>query len=319
MLAPFTRLLAVLLAAVPVTSAAFPDRPIRIVVPLPAGTAPDIFARHIGQKLSATWRQPVVIENRSGGNTTIGTGIVAKASPDGYTLLYSSVQHVMLKPLLAKLPFDPDRDFVPVTTTSATEMVLLVPAGARFATVNELVAHARAKPDDLAYSTPSIGSPAHLAAQAMLSATSTRARHIPMKGSTESVAAVAGSHVDFTVTAITNALPLIQAGRVKPLAVTGPKRHERFAHLPTMLEAIPPGFVYETWGAMQAPARTPREVLVALNREVVRILNEPDTRDFWDRNGSRPTPRSLEESARFIAAEARKAVELVKAIGATAQ
>ena len=302
-----------------IAMAAWPERPIRIVVPLPAGTSPDLFARHLGQKLAASLKQPVIIENRPGANSVIGTGMVAKASADGYTLLDASVQHVMLKPLLGTLAFDPDKDFAAVATISATEMMLVVPIGSRFGAVTELVAAAKAKPGELNFATPGIGSPAHLAGQAFLSATGITARHIPMKGSTESVTAVAGSQVDYTITAISNALPLIQGGKLRPLASTGPKRHPSLPSVPTMREAVPPGFVYETWQALFAPAATPRGVLELLNREIVRFLGETDTREFFDRYGSSPQPRTLQASADFVREEARKAVELVKAIGATAQ
>jgi tripartite-type tricarboxylate transporter receptor subunit TctC len=299
--------------------AAWPERPIRIVVPLPAGTSPDLFARHLGQRLAARLNQPVIIENRPGANSVIGTAVVAKASADGYTLLNASVQHVMLKPLLGRLAFDPDTDFTPVVTLSATELVLIVPAGSRFTAVTELVAAAKAKPGELNYATPGIGSPAHLAGQAFLSATGIQARHIPMKGSTESVTAVAGSQVDYTVTAVSNALPLIQAGKLRPLAATGPRRHELLPAVPTMREAVPPGFVYETWQALFAPAGTPRSVLERLNTEVVRLLGETETREFFEKYGSSPRPRSMAATGEFVRDEARKAVELVKAIGATAQ
>jgi tripartite-type tricarboxylate transporter receptor subunit TctC len=302
-----------------VAHGAYPERPMRIVVPLPAGTAPDLFARHVGHKLSTTFKQPVIIDNRPGANTVIGTGVVAKASADGYTLLNASVQHVMLKPLLDKLPFDPDRDFVPITTLSATDLVLIVPSASRFAAVSDLVAATKAKPGDLNFSTPGIGSPAHLAVQALLSATGTSARHIPMKGSTESVAAVAGGHVEYTITSVSNALPLITAGRVKPLGVTGQKRHALLAAVPTMREAVPPGYTYETWQALFVPARTALPILDLLNREVVRILNEPDTRAFFEKHGSMAQPRSLAATAEFLQAESKKAVELVRAIGATAR
>ncbi|MGH8618040.1 MAG: Bug family tripartite tricarboxylate transporter substrate binding protein [Burkholderiales bacterium] len=300
-------------------SAVYPERPIRIVVPLPPGTAPDLFARYLGQKLSASLKQPVIIENRPGANTVIGTGVVAKATPDGYTLLYASVQHVMLKPLLKDLPFDPDADFVPVTTTSATPMVLIVPANSRFNAAGDLVAAAKAKPGELNFATPGIGSPAHLAAQAFLSSTGTTARHIPMKGSTESVTAVAGSQVDYTITSITNALPLIQSGKLKALGFASAQRFERLPAVPTLREAAPPGFIYETWGALFAPARTPPEVLGQLNEAIVRFLNESDTREFWERNGSQPRPRSLRDASVFLQQQSREAVELVRAIGATAQ
>ena len=267
-------------AALP-AAAAYPDRPIRIVVPLPAGTAPDIFARFLGQKLTASLKQPVIIENRPGANTVIGTGVVAKATPDGYTLLYATVQHVMLKPLLGTLPFDPATDFVPVTTTSATGMVLIVPASSRFHSAADIVAAQKAKPGEINFATPGIGSPAHLAVQAFLSSTGTSARHIPMKGSTESVTATAGAQVDYTITSITNALPLIQSGKLKPLGSASAQRAERLPAVPTMREAAPPGFIYETWGALFAPAQTPRPVLELLNRELVRVLNEADTREFW--------------------------------------
>lgn len=299
--------------------AVYPERPIRIVVPLPAGTSPDLFARHLGQKLSIALKQPVVIENRPGANSVIGTAVVAKASADGYTLLSASVQHVMLKPLLGKLAFDPDTDFVPVTTISATEMVLVVPVASRFAAVTDLVAAAKAKPGELNFATPGIGSPAHLAGQAFLTATGTSARHIPMKGSTESVIATVSSQVDYTITAVTNALPLINAGKLRPLASSGLKRIDLLPSVPTMREAIPPGFTYETWQTLFAPAATPRGVLELLNREFVRILNDADTREFLEKNGSSPRPRSLAASGEFVREEARKAVELVKAIGATAQ
>ena len=302
-----------------IAAAAYPERPIRIVGPLPAGTSPDLFARHLGQKLSASLKQPVIIENRPGANSVIGTGMVAKASADGYTLLDASVQHVMLKPLLGTLAFDPDKDFAAVATISATEMMLVVPAGSRYSSVTELVAAAKSRPGELNFATPGIGSPAHLAGQAFLSATATSARHIPMKGSTESVAAVVGNQVDYTVTAISNALPLIQGGRLRPLASTGTKRHALLPAVPTMREALPVGFVYETWQALFAPAQTPLSVQELLNREIVRFLGEADTREFFERYGSSPQPRSLAESSEFVRQEARKAVELVKAIGATSQ
>jgi len=302
-----------------IAHAAYPERPIRIVVPLPAGTSPDLFARYLGQKLSIALRQSVIIENRPGANSVIGTAVVAKASADGYTLLNASVQHVMLKPLLGKLAFDPDTDFVPVTTVSATEMVLVVPVASRFAAVTDLVAAAKAKPGELNFATPGIGSPAHLAGQAFLSATGTSARHIPMKGSTESVIATVSSQVDYTITAVTNALPLINAGKLRPLASTGLKRIDLLPSVPTMREAMPPGFTYETWQTLFAPAATPRHVLELLNREFVRMLNEADTREFLEKNGSAPRPRSLAAAREFVREEALKAVELVKAIGATAQ
>ncbi len=302
-----------------IAHAAYPERPIRIVVPLPAGTSPDLFARYLGQKLSIALKQPVIIENRPGANSVIGTAVVAKASADGYTLLNASVQHVMLKPLLGKLAFDPDTDFVPVTTISATEMVLVVPVASRFAAVTDLVAAAKAKPGELNFATPGIGSPAHLAGQAFLSATGTSARHIPMKGSTESVIATVSSQVDYTITAVTNALPLINAGKLRPLASAGLKRIDLLPSVPTMREAMPPGFTYETWQTLFAPAATPRHVLELLNREFVRMLNEADTREFLEKNGSAPRPRSLAAAREFVREEALKAVELVKAIGATAQ
>lgn len=311
--------LSALLSTVIPAGAAWPERPVRIVVPLPAGTSPDLFARHLGQKLAARLQQPVIIENRPGANSVIGTAVVAKASADGYTLLNASVQHVMLKPLLGKLAFDPDVDFVPVATLSATEMVLVVPAASRFNAVTDLVAAARAKPGELNYATPGIGSPAHLAGQAFLSATGISARHIPMKGSTESVTAVAGNQVEYTITAVSNALPLIQAAKLRALAVTGPRRHDLQPAVPTMREAVPPGFVYETWQSLFAPAGTPRGVLELLNREVVRLLNENETREFFEKYGSSPRPCSLAATGEFVREEGKRAVELVKAIGATAQ
>ena len=305
--------------AVDAAAAAWPERPIRIVVPLPAGTSPDLFARYVGQKLSTRLKQPVIIENRPGANSVIGTAVVAKASADGYTLLNATVQHVMLKPLLGKLAFDPDADFIPVATLSATELILVVPAASRFSALTDLVAAAKARPGELNYATPGIGSPAHLAGQAFLSATGITARHIPMKGSTESVTAVAGNQVDYTITAVSNALPLIQGGKLRPLAATGPHRHELLPAVPTMREAVPPGFVYETWQTLFAPAGTPRTVVELLNTELVRILDAPDTREFFEKYGSSPRPRSLAATREFVRDEARKAVELVKAIGATAQ
>lgn len=299
--------------------AAWPERPIRIVVPLPAGTSPDLFARHVAQKLSARLKQPVIVENRPGANSVIGTAVVAKANADGYTLLNASVQHVMLKPLLGKLEFDPDRDFIPISTLSATEMVLVVPAASRLSAVPDLVAAAKAKPGELNYATPGIGSPAHLAGQAFLSTYAVDVRHIPMKGSTESVTAVAGSQVDYTITAASNALPLMQAGKLRALAVAGPRRHEMLPAVPTMKEALPPGFVYETWQALFAPAGTPRAVVELLNVEVVRILNETETREFFVKYGSSVRPRSLKDTGDFVREESKRAVELVKAIGATAQ
>jgi tripartite-type tricarboxylate transporter receptor subunit TctC len=308
-----------LVAATGSANAAWPERPVRIVVPLPAGTAPDLVARFLGQKFAEVVKQPIVIENRPGANGVIGAGLVAKATPDGYTLLQVTSQHVMLKHLVSPLTFDPIADFAPVITTTATEMVLIVGPASKFATARALVDHARAQPDGLTYGTPGIGSPAHMAVSAFNRAIGIATRHIPYKGSTESVTATVGGQVDFTITSIFNALPLIQSGKARPLAFASAERNGKLPQVPTMAEAVPPGFVYETWGALLAPARTPREVLLRINRELGTIMRSAEGREFFDRNGARSAPRSLEDATTFFRAQAAEAAGLVQAFGATAR
>jgi tripartite-type tricarboxylate transporter receptor subunit TctC len=259
--------------------ARWPDRPVRMIVPLPAGSAVDIVARLIGQRLGDRLGQPIIMDNRSGASGAIATDAVAKAAPDGYTLgMATSTTHVTTAILNNKLPYDPVKDFVPVALIGIVPYVLTVSPKLPVKNLAELLALAKSKPRALSYSSVGQASLAHLATELLSTMTGVELNHIPYRASGPATLDLAEGRIDITFGVLGSSLPLITDGKIRALAVTTEKRAESVPDVPTMAEAGLPGFEASLWFAVVAPAALPVPILTRLNQELNAILELPDVK-----------------------------------------
>jgi tripartite-type tricarboxylate transporter receptor subunit TctC len=291
----------------------YPSKPIRIVVGFPPGGGNDIIARMVGAKMQESWGQPVVIENKPGANSIIAAEFVAKSAADGYTLLVNATGGMSVNPVLyAKLPYDPLKDFVPISMVGSFPLVLVVNPAVPVNSVSELVAYAKANPGKLNYSA---GSTAFQVATEMFKQmTGTDMKHIPYKGSAASITAVISGDVQLTIVDSPPLMPQLASGRVRALAVTTPKRAAAMPDLPAVAESLP-GYEMALWIGMFAPAGTPRDVAAKLTAEVVRIVGLPDIREKLAGMGVEPLGNSSEETAEWIRREIARYGPVVKAAG----
>jgi len=296
----------------------YPSKPIRIVVGFPPGGGNDIIARLVGAKMQDNWGQPVVIDNRPGANSIIAAEFVAKSAPDGYTLLVNATGGMSVNPVLyAKLPYDPLRDFVPISMVGSFPLVLVVNPSVPVNSVQELIAYAKANPGKLNYSS---GSTAFQVASEMFKQmTGTDIKQIPYKGSVQSISAVMAGDVQMTIVDTPPLVPQMKSGRVKALAVTSAKRAGAMPELPTIAESGVPGYEMALWIGVFAPAGTPQDVAAKLNAEVVRIVNLPDTREKLGGMGVEPLGNSPEQAAEWIRREIAKFGPVVKAANIKAE
>jgi tripartite-type tricarboxylate transporter receptor subunit TctC len=257
----------------------WPDHPLRLVVPLPAGSAVDVIARLIAQRLTARLGQPVVVENRAGASGTIGAEVVAKAAPDGYTLgMATSTTHMTAPVLNAKLPYDPVKDFAPVAIVGVSPYVLVVNPKVPASTVAELIALAKAKPKTLSYSSVGNASQAHLAGELFASMAGVELNHIPYKTSTHAVIDLNEGRIDMQFGILGTSLALIREGKLRALAVTTEKRIEELPDVPTMIESGLPGYDVSLLFAVVMPGGTPAPIVERLNREIVEYVTGPEVR-----------------------------------------
>lgn len=308
-----------LLSVVPAVQAwaqAYPNKPIRLVVPFPPGGANDIVARVISPKLSEALGQPVVVENRGGAAGTIGSDLVAKAAPDGYTLLMTPVPFVITQSLYAKLPYDGQRDFVPIALLTSSPFVLAVGEKYPSRTLQDLVLAAKAKPDSVAFSSPGSGSPAHLAGELLKVKTGAPFLHVPYKGGGPAVTDMIAGHVAFTLATPAELMQHVREGKARALAVTTPKRTSLAPDVPTAAEAGVAGFEITVWYGITAPRGTPAPIVGRLERELMTVLKAPEVRDRLTALGLEVTPMGSEEFGRFLRTEHEKWSELVRVSGA---
>ena len=289
------------------------------MVPFPAGGPLDIVARAIGQELSKSWGQPVIIDNRPGAGGNIGADLVAKAPADGYTILMGAVStHAINVSLYNKLPYDPIRDFAPVTLITSVPNVLVVHPSVPVKNVQELIALAKARPGQLNFASGSTGSAGHLAGELFKSMAGVDMTHIPYKGAAPAVIDLMAGQVSLMFDNMASALPYIKAGRVRALAVTTLKRSPLLPQLPTICEAGLRGFDISTWFGIFAPAGTPPDVVAKLNTEIVRILHTPEMKERLAALGAEPIGNKPDEFSAFIKAEIPKYAKVIKASGAKA-
>ncbi|HYD58512.1 MAG TPA: tripartite tricarboxylate transporter substrate binding protein [Burkholderiales bacterium] len=312
----FRPLIAVLLLSLSLGAVAqeYPSRRIEIIVPYTAGGSSDFVARTIAQKISGPLKQPVVVENRPGGNAHIGTALVAKAAPDGYTLLLAGMTtHGSAPALYKKLSYDPIKDFAPISNAIDSPIAVVahpsVPAG----TLKELVAHAKANPGKLNYGSAGVGNTLHLAGEVFRSVTGADIVHVPYKGASQALGDLLGGRIQLMFDLPQTPLSNIQAGKLKALAVTGNERLSILPNVPTAAEAGFPEYRFATWIGLVAPAGTPAPVVQRLHKEIVAALAQPDVKEAFAQRGMVVAPsESPEAYARFIRGEIERLGKVIR-------
>lgn len=304
------------LASAAVAQSAYPERPIRFVVPYPPGGFTDILARTISPKMSETLGQPLVVENRGGGGSTIGTDIVAKAAPDGYTILLVAPDVAINESLLDKLPYSATEDFRAVGLAAYSPLVMVAHPNLGVDTVQELVALAREKPGELNYASGGNGTGAHLSTELFKTQLDLDILHIPFKGNGPALNALLSGEVPLMLQQVAVAAPHIQAGKIKALAMPGKDRSAILPDVPTLSETVLPGFDSRPWFGVLAPEATPDIVVERLNQALTQALNDPEVKKQLAQRGAEASPSSPAEFDAFIAAEIPRWAEVVEASGA---
>ena len=304
---------AALVVPSPVAAQAWPTKSIRFIVPYPPGGTSDILARTIGQKLGDALGQPIVVENKPGANGNVGAEFVARAAPDGYTLLLADIGALAISPsVYPKLPFDPVKDFAPVTMVAYSPHILVVHPSVPASSVKELVALAKSKPGKLNFAISGVGGAPHLAGVDFALRTGIDWAYIPYKGGAQAIADVAGGQADVTLNGMLATYPLVQGGKLKLLAVSSAKRMSAIPEVPTIAESGIPGFETGSWQGVVAPAGTPRETVAKLNAEIGRIVTTPEMRDKLGAQGADVRTNTPEEFSGFIRNEMTRWAKVVK-------
>jgi len=294
----------------------YPSKPIRFIVPFPAGGIADVMARVFGQKFNDAWGQPVVIENRPGAGGNIGAEAVAKSPPDGYTLVMGSIgTHSVNISLFSRMPFDPVRDFAPIALVIKSQNLLVVHPSVPAKTVQELIALARARPGQLAYASAGNGTAGHLAGELFKAMAKIDIVHIPYKGNVPAITDLIGGQTSMTFATMPTVLPQVKADRLRALAVTGAQRSSALPNAPTVAEAALPGFEVTNWIGVFAPAGTPADIVAKLNAEIMRIMRLPDVEPRLASEGAQFTPNTPNEFAAFVKSEIAKWGKVIRDAG----
>jgi tripartite-type tricarboxylate transporter receptor subunit TctC len=291
----------------------YPNRPIRVVIGFSAGSTVDVSARVIGQKLTESWKQQVVPDNRPSAGGIIAAQTVARATPDGYTLLSVSASHAVAPAMYSKLPYDTARDFAGITTTVSVPAILIVSPSLGVKTVKDLIALAKAKPGEITFSSGGIGSATHFSAELFQSLAGIKVQHVPYKGIPEAVSEAMQGRVQFMLSPASNAMPFIKQGKLVALGVSPAKRLAVLPNVPTLAESGVPGYDWQTWFGLLAPARTPRPIIAKLNQEVTRILNLAESKERWNALGADPVPIAPEAFDKFVVEQIALFTKLARA------
>lgn len=297
--------------------AAFPDRALRLIVPYPPGGNTDILARAVGQRMTENWGRPVVVDNRGGGNGVIASEIVARATPDGYTVFVGSTRELAINPvLMTKLPYDPQKDYQPVSQGTITPILLAAHPSLPVQTMKELIAYARADPKGFAYGTPGIGTAMHLSGELLNIVAGLKMVHVPYKGGGPVAAALlGGQEVKFAYLGMGPAIPHVKAGKLRPLALTTGKRSPLLPDTPTMRELGYKEFETSMWFGFFVPTGTPQPVVEQLNSEVNRILTRKDVVDFLLNTGVDIAPSTPQELARYVREDMARYGRIIREAG----
>jgi tripartite-type tricarboxylate transporter receptor subunit TctC len=291
----------------------WPSKPVRIVVPFAAGGTSDILARALGEKLQGVLKQTVLVENKAGAGGVIGADSVAKSAPDGYTFLLGTIASHAINPALQpKMPYDAGKDFAPVILLGSISNVLLVGANQPYKNVQDVIAAAKAQPGGLPFASAGQGSSQHMSGETFRLLAKAELTHVPYKGSAPAVQDVIGGQIPMSFETVTVALPHVQSGRVRALAVTSARRSPVMPNVPTLQEAGVPGFDVASWQALYAPAGTPSAIVQRMNAEVEKIIAMPDMKARMEGLGLEHAPNTPEQFAEFGRNEIAKWTRIVK-------
>ena len=294
----------------------YPSKPVRIIVPFGAGGPADIYARFLGARLQDSMGQPFVVDDRPGAGSIIGTEIVQKSPPDGYTLLLMSNTHTVNESLVPNKPFTLMKDFVAVAPINYSDLLLVVHPSVPAHTVKELVQLAKSKPRGLNYASSGTGTPYHMAGELFKAMAGVDIVHVPHKSSGEARTSVMSGQVEMMMDAITTMAPIARAGKVRAIATTGSKRSSIMPEIPTVSEGGVKGYEATIWLGIMAPAGTPKPIVDRLNGEITKVLNRPEVRKIWQEQGAIPMSMSPGEFERFLNADIAKWAKVVKLSGA---
>jgi tripartite-type tricarboxylate transporter receptor subunit TctC len=296
----------------PVAAQSFPTGAVRFIVPFAAGGTSDILARQIAPKLSEALGQPVLVENRAGANGNVGAEVVARATPDGQTLLLADLGAIAINPSVYKQSYDPVRDLAGVTMVAYSPHLLVVHPSVPAKTVKELIALARSRPGQLNFATSGVGGPPHLAGVAFAQATGSKWAFIPYKGGAAALIDVAGGHADLTFNGMLATYPYVKSGRLRLVAVSGAKRYPTLPEVPTVSESGVPGFETGSWQGILAASASPRAALDRLSADIARILNVPEMREYLARQGAEVSTMKPEQLSAWMKTEVAKWAEVVR-------
>jgi len=302
----------VLLAGPASAQEAWPSRPVRIIVPFPAGGVADLLPRLVGQKLSEKWGQPVIVENKAGAAGNIGMGEGARAAPDGYTLVLAPTGNLTVNPYLFKLPFDTAKDFAPITVLATSPNVLVVHPSVPAKTFAELIAYAKANPGKLNFASPGAGSGAHLAGELLNLDAGIQAQHVPYKGLAPAVTDLLGGQVQMMFAGISTVIQHVKNGKLVALAIASPSRSPQLPDVPTVAESGIPGFDVTSWYGLVARAGTPPAVIEKIQRDAAEALRDPGVREKLAGLGLEPMGNTPAEFGAMIAAESLKWGDIVR-------
>jgi tripartite-type tricarboxylate transporter receptor subunit TctC len=293
----------------------YPTKPVRVVAPFPAGGTADFLARALADKLSKTWGQQVVVDNRAGAGGVVGTEIVAKAARDGYTLLMSAIGHAANPTLYQKLPYDTLRDFAPIALIADVPLIIVTNPKLGVGSVKELLAFARARPGQLNFAAGGVGASSHWAGELFRSAGKIEWQTVQYQGGSPALVAVLSGEAHLMFSPMPSSLSLVKSGRLRAIAVTSPKRASLMPELPTIAESGLPNYEFQGWYGLLAPAGVPRPILAALNRDFNAALQDPDVRKGLTVRGAEPLGGSSEDFAQFLQREVRKYATVAKEAG----
>ncbi|MEO8005643.1 MAG: tripartite tricarboxylate transporter substrate binding protein [Betaproteobacteria bacterium] len=311
-------LCALLFLALPALHAAdYPEKPIRLIIPYTPGGTADMLARTLGQKLTESLGQQIIVDNRPGAGGNIGADIAAKAAPDGYTLVMGTVAtHAINGFLYPNMPFNPEKDFAPIVLLGTLPNVLVVNPSVPARNVKELIALARSRPGELAFGSAGNGTSQHLSGELFKKMTGVDMIHVPYKGSAPAVLDLIGGQVQLMFDNLPSSLPQVKAGKLRALAVTSPRRSPALPDLPTLAESGLTGFSITSWFALYAPAGTPTKILARLNKEAAKAIASQDLRQQWIAQGIEPAGGTAEQLAEFRRIEAPKWEKIIRESGA---
>lgn len=298
----------------------YPSKPIRLIVPFTPGGSNDVVARIVGQKLSETWKQPVVVENKPGAGGNIGSEAAARSEPDGYTLLIAANNVLAINPTLYdKIPFDPLKDFAPVTLLGTLPIVLVVNSAVPAKSVQELIAFGKSSADGLTYASGGNGTPQHLSGELFKSMTGVKMDHIPYKGNAPAVTDLLSGQVKMLFSPVNSVIPHVKSGKLRALGVASTARLTYLPDVPTIAEAGVPGYQSDIWLALVAPAGTPKDIVEKVRGEVAAILAHPEVKEKLSAQGIEPAPSSPEEVTRLIKDDLARWAKVIKERGIRAE